>query len=579
MEQSSAEKLIGTVIDNFEIQDMIGQGGMGIVYRAYHPALMLHAAVKVMRPEFAAQSGFYERFLMEARTIARLEHPNIVDVINFGRYEQSYYLMMDYIQGPSLRRLLQENTSGLPIWDAVHIAWQIADVLVYSHSYGVLHRDMKPDNILLTHSVRPNRPYRVIVTDFGLVKLGQGSLLETQEGISLGTPAYMSPEQCRGEEVDGRTDIYALGVLLYETVTGKRPYPIRNLFDAAKFHSRGKLVSPRALDASIPIELDNLIRRMLAPDLSQRVQSASEATDELQELLITLSDNGRPPSSFVKDRIVSESPALTPTEKPKDEATDTPTLAPAKQEVEKKEVKKEYFIQVAFLDQWEDKVYPLSEKPTIVGRHASADIVLDRPGQRFVSRKHCEILMRDERVLIRDLGSSNGTLLGNDDLQKNVFRQWLPSVGVTLGPFKLALRTGEELDRVPSPPAGAPSAAVQQTAITKVRSSLVLCSPDAVPSRLPLTPEDSVVIGRGMDCDMVLDHPHVSKHHCRIQLAKDGVEIIDLRSTNGTYLNQQRLPPHVAVPWKDSPDIRVGPFIVTLDTKGSQQSTSPSPAA
>jgi serine/threonine-protein kinase len=288
----TSDRLIGQVIDNFEIQGVLGKGGMGTVYKAYHPALQLYSAVKIMRPDLAVQRGFYERFLQEARTIARLGHPNIVDVINFGKHEDSYYLMMDFIEGPSMRQLVKENPQGMPVWDVVQIGWQIADVLVYSHDAKVLHRDLKPDNILLTRSVMPNRPYKVIVTDFGLVKLGQGSLLETQEGISLGTPAYMSPEQTRGQDVDGRTDIYALGVLLYEAAAGRRPYPIRNIFDAARFHSGGKLASPRAYNAAVPRELESIILKMLQPDLKKRTASAAEATDALQGLLDQLNQEG-----------------------------------------------------------------------------------------------------------------------------------------------------------------------------------------------------------------------------------------------------------------------------------------------
>ena len=133
MDKDTTDEFIGQVINNFEIQDLIGKGGMGIVYRAYHPDLELYAAVKIMRPELAKQPGFYERFLQEARTAARLGHPNIVDVINFGTFHDSYYLMMDYIEGPSLRQLVKENRKGIPLWDAVQISWQIADVLVYAH--------------------------------------------------------------------------------------------------------------------------------------------------------------------------------------------------------------------------------------------------------------------------------------------------------------------------------------------------------------------------------------------------------------------------------------------------------------
>ena len=561
MAQGKSNQLIGEVVDNFEIEKEIGQGGMGIVYRAYHPALQLHSAVKVMRPELALQSGFYERFLQEARTVARLEHPNIVDVINFGRYEDSYYLMMGFIDGPSLRRLLQEAKGGLPMWDAVHIGWQIADVLVYSHAAGVLHRDLKPDNILLTHSIRPNRPYRVIVTDFGLVKLGQGSLLETQEGISLGTPAYMSPEQCRGEDVDGRTDIYALGIMLYEAVTGQRPYPIRTIFDAAKFHVSGKMVAPRALNPATPKKLDMLIQRMLAPNPDERLASAAEAVDTLQELLDGLGQDeaGLAGSALLRQRIVGESETEEPSAAKL--TPPTPTATPAAQEAQ------QFFIQVAYQGVVEERVHPLGPKSAIVGRLSSSDIILDRPDQRYVSKRHCEVLVRNNRVLIRDLGSTNGTILGQEALQVNTFREWTADEQVHLGPFVLSLKTDQELEALPSPPVGSAADVLVGMPTTKIHDAPKISCANAVPSRLPLSISTAIVIGRAVECEMVIDHPHVSKNHCRIQLTENGVEVIDLRSTNGTFLGDKRLPPHVAVPWRDLPTIRVGPFEITLERK------------
>jgi serine/threonine protein kinase len=556
--------MIAQVIHNFEIQDVIGRGGMGLVYRAYHPDLQRYAAVKVMRPELANQAGFYERFLQEARTAARLEHPNIVDVLNFGRFEDSYYLMMDYIDGPSLRDLITENRDGLPLWDVVQIFWQIADVLVYSHSEGVLHRDLKPDNILLTHSIRPNLPYRAVVTDFGLVKLAENSILETQEGISVGTPAYMSPEQCRGEMVDGRTDIYALGVMLYEAVTGQRPYPIRGLFDAAKFHSSGKLVAPRALNSAVPNKLDTLIRRMLAPECDKRVATAKEVVDTLQEMISTLSQDarGQNVTSTLQKRITEEArlpSGLLELEKDKDEEGSTPAVS-GKDEVS-------YYVRVAYQDEWEEKVYPLSAAPMRVGRLATADIVLDRP-ERYVSKQHCEMVLKEGRVLIRDLGSTNGTIMNGEKLPANVFHEWQPGMEVMLGPFKLTLKSREELESVPSPPPDAASRAPT----TKVHIYFHLVCDDATPSRIPLVGERPIVIGRLSDCEMVINHPHVSKRHCRIQVGEGGVEIVDLRSTNGTHLLGQRLPAHVPVPWKGDDKITIGQFTITLeDTTGKQK--------
>ena len=562
MTDGSDDKLIGQVIDNYEIQYMIGRGGMGIVYRGYHPDLQKYVAVKVLRPELALQKGFYERFLQEARTIARLEHPNIVDVVNFGRFQDSFYLMMDHVEGPSLRLLIQENEQGLPPWDSVQIAWQIADVLVHSHASGVFHRDLKPDNILLTRSVRPNRPYRVIVTDFGLVKLGEGSLLQTQEGISLGTPAYMSPEQLQGVELDGRTDIYALGVILYETVTGQRPYPIRNVFDAARHHASGELVAPRARNPAVPVELDSLIRHMLVPEAGRRLARAEDAIDELQELLFALS--GEPegtPDSEIRERVNAsgQQPVTAPLPY---EAITTPTVNPSQEEAGE-----QYFVRVAYRDIWEEKAYPLGQEPVIVGRLPTSEISLARPGMRFISKRHCEIALKEGRVFVRDLGSTNGTILAGEALEPNVSRQWFPPAELRLGPFTLALRSAEELEAVSSPPEGFAAASQSAVPTTQIRNALRLSCPNAVPSRLPLLAEHPVVVGRSLHCDMVLDHPHVSKRHCRIQIVEGKPEIVDLRSTNGTYLGEKRLPPHTPVPWKEFPTITVGSYVVTLEEK------------
>jgi pSer/pThr/pTyr-binding forkhead associated (FHA) protein len=402
-----------------------------------------------------------------------------------------------------------------------------------------------------------------VVTDFGLVKLAQNSILETQEGISVGTPAYMSPEQCRGEVVDGRTDIYALGVMLYETVTGQRPYPIRGLFDAAKFHSSGKLVAPRALNSALPNKLDNLIRRMLMPDCDKRVASAKEVVETLQDMVAGLSRDarGQNVTSTLQKRITEEAKlpsGVLDQDKPSD-ARSTPAVSASEAA--------NFYVRVAYQDEWEEKVYPLSEAPIRVGRLATADIVLDRP-ERYVSKQHCEMVLKEGRVLIRDLGSTNGTIMGGEKLPANVFHVWQPGVEVTLGAFILALKSRQELESVPSPPVEAASRAPT----TRVHIHFHLVCNDATPNRIPLVADRPIVVGRLSDCEMVINHPHVSKRHCRIQVGEDGVEVVDLRSTNGTNLLNQRLPAHVPVPWKGSDKITIGQFTIMLeDTTGKQK--------
>jgi pSer/pThr/pTyr-binding forkhead associated (FHA) protein len=303
---------------------------------------------------------------------------------------------------------------------------------------------------------------------------------------------------------------------------------------------------------------------MLVPKLTDRMASAAEATDALQELLVLLGQDGDESNQELQNRIVGAAPKediKTGTQK----AVTTPPLKT------KEQGEKHYFLQVAFMDSWEETVYPISDEPIIVGRLPASDIVLDRPGQRFVSRRHSEIIFRDGRVLVRDLGSANGTFLDGRQLDANAYYEWLVGTEVQLGPFTLALRSDRELHDVPSP---TEEPAIGVT-ITKIQGGLKLSCPNGVPSRLPLVINNPITIGRALDCDMVLEHPHVSNHHCRIQLTDAGPEVVDLRSTNGTFMREQKLPPHAPVPWRDFSEIRIGPFKIALEDTAAR-SGSPS---
>src|SRR5467141_2016481 len=203
----------------FTVGPLLGQGGFAAVFRARDNVLNRDVAVKVLDVELAPSTVVAERFMREAQTVARLEHPHIVPIYKGGRQEEIFYLIMRYIDGPSLGQLL-ETQKKLEIGDAARIARQVADALAYAHSHEIVHRDIKPDNILLDKSGH------VLVTDFGIAKAAQAATAQqlTTEGMIIGTPQYMSPEQAAGDQVDGRSDIYSLGIVLYQILSGEPPF-------------------------------------------------------------------------------------------------------------------------------------------------------------------------------------------------------------------------------------------------------------------------------------------------------------------------------------------------------------------
>lgn len=563
------EELIGKVINNFELQAIIGRGSMGVVFRAYHRDLERYAAVKIMRAELSNQPDFYKRFLQEARTAARLSHPNIVDVFNFGQVGNSYYLMMDYLEGPNLRQLIAENPNGLPLHDVAHIFTQIADVLSFAHKAGVLHRDLKPDNIIITKSRQNDELYQALVTDFGLVKIAHNSLTSTQEGVTLGTPAYMSPEQCRGDEVDGRTDIYALGVMLYEALTGKRPYPIRNLFDAIKFHNSGNFVAPRAHVPTIPITINSLVRRMLNPDIEKRPQDAQAVIDLLARFLPQQEPSVY--TSQVVERVNQDMGTMDSPPKRDEEAVSTAesgiesgsdtaqhasTMPNSGVHTTAGEKADQLCIVVTYHSQVE-QIIPLSKlsatKELVVGRQHNVDIVLDKP-ERYVSKRHCAIGLQNDNLFVRDLNSTNGTFLGAAKIEAGVPFLWTPEAEINLGAFKLRLQLESDARALVSSSTGE---------ATVVQGLQAIVCPDGIPTRLVI--EDApLLLGRVPGCDMVLNNPRISKRHCRIERVNGQIMVTDLHSTNGTFIGTQRLAPDTPTPWLEE-ELKVGAFSVQLE--------------
>ena len=271
-------ELIGQVIGNYRIEAYLGAGGMGVVYRGRHIHLDREAAIKVMHPHLAIDPNFRSRFHREARAAAALDHPHIIHTIEFGEQDGRLYLVMELVPDGSIRRLFpaaQHDAQALQA--GLALIRQAADGLAYAHARGMVHRDVKPDNLLLIAS---GETVAVRVCDFGLARLAEGSVL-TGSGLMLGTPAYMSPEQCQGQEAVPASDQYALGVVLYELVTGRVPSS-PSPSSTPPTSSVRTHPPPSTFRPDIAPELEALILRCLAKTPEERFADTGELVTALK---------------------------------------------------------------------------------------------------------------------------------------------------------------------------------------------------------------------------------------------------------------------------------------------------------
>jgi len=282
-----AEAWIGRVLDGrWRITDLIGAGGMGAVYRVQHATIGKPMAVKVLHARLGSKADFSKRFEREAQVGGKIGHPNCVAVSDFGTLEDgSFYLVMELLTGESLGDVL-DREGRLPWRRALHIARHVLRGLGHAHDHGVVHRDIKPGNIFLAHT--DDDPDFAKILDFGIAKLvGEAGTTITQAGITVGTPAYLSPEQAFGGELDGRSDLYSLSVVLYEMLTGRTPFADRDIVSMLTAHAVAEppLMSDLAPDAGIPPQVEALVRHGLGKQPGDRIQSAAEYVALVDDLL------------------------------------------------------------------------------------------------------------------------------------------------------------------------------------------------------------------------------------------------------------------------------------------------------
>jgi serine/threonine protein kinase len=274
--------LVGTSLGKYQIEDRLGRGGMAEVYKAFQPALQRRVAIKVIHPHLAEDTDFVARFEREAQAVAKLHHPNIVQVYDFEMANDVYYMVMEHLPGETLKTKITElhdANQRMAVEDILSLVDKISSAIDYAHEQGIIHRDLKPANIIYNEKSEP------ILTDFGVAKI-LGTEKLTQTGLTSGTPAYMSPEQGVGDEADARTDVYSFGVIVYELLAGVVPYEAETPFALIMQHVTAPLPSLHSVMPHYPPDVDRVIAHALAKKPDDRYSTATEFARDLRSAFV-----------------------------------------------------------------------------------------------------------------------------------------------------------------------------------------------------------------------------------------------------------------------------------------------------
>jgi formylglycine-generating enzyme required for sulfatase activity/tRNA A-37 threonylcarbamoyl transferase component Bud32 len=309
----------GRTVGKYELEALLGRGGMAEVYKSRHPVLGREVAIKILHPFYTDDAGFVERFRRESQVVAGLRHPNIVQVYDFDVTEDGlYYMVMEYVEGEPLDQLLDRLAGPIPVAEAARIFAQVTAAVHFAHERGAVHRDIKPANVLL------DGKGQAYLSDFGIAHIVGASRL-TESGLATGTPAYMAPEQVRGQAVTPATDIYALGVLLYEIVTGKLPYAAHS---AASLMMQVTLEPPTPPGTHLP-ELDPLVEQVIMTALAKEPEHRYRTAADMDTMLQTALAAEKLPEAETVVRAGMASPAARPKTMTVEAGDDT-WVAPAK---------------------------------------------------------------------------------------------------------------------------------------------------------------------------------------------------------------------------------------------------------